>query len=775
MAHIKLEESKIVRSVRYYGLEESRHRFVKFERAAKMYFFLGIISLFFSPFLSVFFVFLLILKTNKEILSVFFRNENYIRRYYSILQPQTAKNVISTIGYRIYEEEVDSHISLIKMKDTKALMAKQTKMLKPNSIERHVGIDKKAATTHVALVGKTGAGKTECIRSVSDDVMKFGGGIVFNDGKSDTKMLNEVMVQAKENYRETSVQVMNLLKPEKSSESNTFNFINNQHPVKLVEFLGNLAFKEQSDGNTAHFQNRGKALLLPAVSASYLRNQILNEGIDSEIISSNMQIINLTLIYITFYCMCRDIDYIIENNKEVKKIIESKKIVSIKSEYFENIEKLIACVIQEPTSKSKIEKKLNIEYTFIKESYNNVFKIISTYMNDIWSRFSPMLEASSFATYAIGKNGKKEFYTISPNVNNIYTQGEIKEFYNTIREIFSKKTPAQGDIEDAEEMRKKTEVNEIIKNAIIKFRGKKSIFKDLSTCFASDKSSLEKVPSDAMQQHAYAQQQWTSLFNVFTAYKHVFAQTKSEIDPVDLIKDNKILYILLPPLELSKSQVEILGKIIISTIKNFAGYSLGGEHISLHKTIKKISIDKMTPKPFTLVNLDEYGAYPVPDLDTLLAQARSLNIGFFLGIQDFVSLKASGTDETSQKRALGNTSKIFFKIADEDVIKWADSMINEQTVESPEYQRDASGELTIDTKVTIKKEKLIDIRATQDFDDGFCLMMLGAENDRALYVQTFYHGGKSGNVRINHLQPIKTKNLHTNVEASKDNFLKTAS
>lgn len=756
MASILLQTNKINRSVRYLGLEESRFRFKRYTKTARALFWLSFFCAFFSPFASVFFFCLLILKTGNQLFGVFFKNEAYIRQYNAILQPQTANKVVSIIGYRVYDEELDGHLSIIKSGDIESLSAKQKTMEQPHNKLRHVGIDMKIAKTHLCLVGKTGAGKTECLRSLMDDIMKFGGGIAFNDGKSDIKMLNEVMMQAKRNYRETSVRVLNFLKAEKSAESNTFNFFNNQHPVKLVEFLSSLAFKESSEGNTAYFQNRGKALLLPVVSALYTRNKLLNEGLDSEKIRDNMQVLNVSLIFITFYCMCRDIDGIIAKNSKVVAMISDKSIITAKTTFFDNIEKLLATIIQEPTRRIDIERELGIEYAFIKDAYTNVFQTIKSYLGNVWNRFTPMLESVSLAVYGQGRansNDLKFFYTKDHNQNNLYTLQDIKFFYNNIKEAYTSDSSNNEDSESSKQT--KEAAKRALKDFGLNTINEKSFNSILQDAFAGKDGSLEKPPADAIQQHAYAQQQWEQLFNVFTAFKHIVAQPKSEIDPIDVISDNQILYTLLPPLELSRAQVEILGKILIMTIKNFAGMALGGEFIGSHNTIKNIAKDKFTPKPFTLISLDEYGAYPVGDIDTILAQVRSLNMSVALGIQDFVSLKTSGTDETAQKRALANTSKIIFKVADRDVIEWLETMITEQEVEKSEYKRDAAGELVLDTSTQLVKEKLVPIRKVLDADNGFCLMLLGAENDRAVWTHTFFRGGETGNVKLIHTNAIK--------------------
>lgn len=750
MPAILVQDNKINRSVRYMGLEESRNRFKKMVKSIRFCFVLSVIFYLFSPFFCFFFLVLVMVKIS-EIFSVFFKNEAYIRQYNAILQPQTAQKVVSVIGYRVYDEELDGHLSIIKSGNMKSLADKQKRMELPVNKMRLIGIDKKTATTHILLVGKTGAGKTECIRSISEDILLNGGGIFFNDGKSDTKMLSEFMNQAKKCGRETSVKVINFLKPEKSPETNTFNFFK-AHPIKLVEFLGNLAFKQSNEGNTAYFQNRGKALLLPVVSALYIRNKLKNEGLDSERIIDNMQISKLSITFIAFYCMCRDIDDIIAKNEEVQKIINDKSIITPETHFFNNIEKLLAIVVQEPTKRIIIEKHLNIEYSFIKESYNNVYTTINSYTGMIWLRFSTILPALSLVIYAKFKNENRNFFAITNNKDELISIEEIKSTYNEIKEAWT--VSRDGNI-DNQDIQRKLLNEEIVGKYAKKTLTFKTVNAALVEGFSNPALSIENPPQDAIQQHAYAQQQWSALFNLFTQFKHIVAQSRSEIDPIEIVKDNQILYVLLPPLELQTDQVQTLGKIIIMTIKDFAGYALGGEFIGIHQTIKNIAKDCYTPKPFTLIVLDEYGAYPVGDIDTILAQVRSLNMSVVLGIQDLVSLKTSGSDDTAQRRALANTTKIVFKIADRDTIEWLETMVAEQEVEKQEFKRDAAGELVLDVSTTLNKEKIIPIRKTLEADNGFCLMLLGSETDRAVWCHTLFRGGSEGNVRLIHTNFIK--------------------
>lgn len=234
----------------------------------------------------------------------------------------------------------------------------------------------------------------------------------------------------------------------------------------------------------------------------------------------------------------------------------------------------------------------------------------------------------------------------------------------------------------------------------------------------------------------------------FSVYKHVFGQTNSEIKPDKLIKDNKFLYVLLPPLEQAPAQIEILGKILIMTIREVTALALGGDTVSIHKTLINIKKDKLTPKPFTLVVLDEYGAYPVDGIDTLLAQVRSYNISLFLGIQDYASLKAGGDNQTSQERALANTGKWLFQTEDKTGIEWIESMIPENLVMERKFQKDAHNNLVETTDVEISREKYFNPSLLRDFRSGFSVILSGGDDTGITFMQSFYRGGKAGNVFV---------------------------
>lgn len=669
----------------------------------------------------------------KDIIYEFFYDKKKYDKYAKLMQPKSASQVLTTIGYQVFPEELEEHLGLVgdrTANGAKKLAEKQKMMLKPENKYRWVGYDKKILTTHLMMPGKTGSGKTEGIRSIADDVLKIGGGFLFNDGKSDAKMFAEFQRQAKQAGRETSTYVLNFLKAEKIAESNTFSPLGIMHPIKIVEFFGSLIGGGGNDGNAKYFFNRGKAMLFPIVNSTYIRDKYFGEGFSIEKIFDNNSVINISLIHVAMYCMCKDVN---ENIKKTTKLsVAINSITTIVSDQdFAEIEKTIDYITQNPTQKD-IVGEAGLTYVEIKEMYSNSYLLIKSYMEKVWNQFGPMLQNISKVIYKMSRQDGYHFFG-----EDAMSMVDIKRQYNTIKEIMVKKNEQL-----AREFQRKYSLTELELTTLVE-------------TFTSNKGTLENPPPDAIQQHSYAQQQWSLLESIFTTYKHIFGQNKPEIKPDKLIRDNKFLYILLPPLEVQPDVVEILGKMIIMTIREVAAIALEGEKLSQHVTIGQIRKDRVTPKPFTFVVLDEYGAYPVAGIDTLLAQVRSLNISMAVLVQDYASLKTGGDDTTSQERALANTTKMLFKMEDDKAVDWVNKMMAEVETEEVKYDRNAHGTLIAKQDVEIKKEKVFDAAKLRDFDNGFSLLLTGSGIEGSTFIQTFYRGGKAENIMIKRYLPFE--------------------
>ena len=720
---------------------KSRRYFMSRVSRMRLYLALSPFVFLISPVVGVMLILMCIAEFYVGIFREFISHPKRFERYYEMFRPKVDDKVLSVVGYAVDHEDLESHLSLVKSHDAKRMAEKQKQMMTPVNKSKWVGFGKKTLTTHVIMCGKTGSGKTEGIRSISDDVMRNGGGFMFNDGKSDEKMLGEVYAQAKKAGRETSFAVLNYLKAEKMSETNTLNPIGIMHPLRAVEFLGSLVHKEGGDGNKEYFFNRGKAMLAAPTTALSIRRELTGEPFDFERIMDNTNIKDLAILNLLFYCMVRDLNEVIKQDVRVQGRLAGFR-RSDCNEYVREVHTLIDYITQRPQERKIFEEYLRLEYRLIKETYNNAYTLMKGYLSGVWNQYDTYLDVIGRIIYAKAKVDGKIFFSNKKRDELLSFEAFKKVYYYEIKDRMS----------DEDNMR-------TLYAEISSFDNWGS--KDFLTArdgFHRKKGSggnIEEIPDDAVQQHSYAQQQWGELTGIFAMYKHIFGQTKSEVEPRKLLLDNKILYNLIPILELSDSYIQIIGKISVMMIKEVAAIALGGEHLSVHKTLKSILKDKMTPKPFSLVVLDEYGSYPIAGIDKLLMQLRSLNISVVLGVQNYAGLKTGGNDTTSQENALSNALKWFLKIEDEQSIKWIKEMTSEEHVLVDDLQRDARGDIVSTDTTRIEKRRSFDPEKLRDFENGFSIVLAGNSKDGIIPMQSFYRGGKTVTMHIKRFEPIE--------------------
>lgn len=663
----------------------------------------------------------------QSFLKEIFQNENKYAKYNKKFAPKISKEALSIIGYIIKENEVQQHLSILE--DSDALKKKQEKYKQKSHEHLHFGWGLKKLVTHVALIGKTGSGKTEGVRALLSDTLSIGAAASLNDGKADIKMYYEMANDAKKKRRETSHYIINYLKPTNGAETNTISLFKLMHPLKLVNFLGDLIDKGGSSGQEKYFQERGKSMLLPIVQTLYVRDELKGEAITFEKIEQYSTIESLVQLQVILYCMCRDLNNIIKNKEDVQ--VYLNEITDKDNKDFQEIDKIIDYIIDNPSKRVEIESIIGIKYSTIREIYKNSYSVLSSYLRQVWASFNRYNSALEEITYLIAKD--KGLVCFSLSFDEMCSIESIKKVYNEIAEI--------GKSQDTDEL------NKYLTENMLRSRLKDKTIRDWRQAFIAKEGTVIDPPSNAIQQHSYAQQQWTQLMQLFIKYNHVFGQSNAEIDPKQAMLDNKIIYTLLPTLE-SGADTEILGKIIIMILKEIAAVSLGGEKISIHKTLRNIIKDSVTPKPFALIFLDEYGAYPVPGLDLLLAQLRSLLYSVFVGIQDLASTKAGGNDITSLKRFIANTTKMILRIDDEDTLDYLSKYISKRMIYSYKQKVNHRGEIVKTPELEAKEVPVFKKEILQSADNGMCAIFGGSTEDDISLVQTFYQGGSDDTITI---------------------------
>jgi energy-coupling factor transporter ATP-binding protein EcfA2 len=603
--------------------------------------------------------------------------------YENILLPLMVADHYVRIGYEIPEDNelLEDHIKIAAMPKDQAVkeLAKREKQArkKPWTL---VGISKNVMTRHFWLIGATGAGKTSLLMTLFKAVMKVGAGLIFVDGKSDAKMFRKLYSLAKEIGREFSVYVINLLKPEETKfDTNTFQPLATLSPSAQVEFLASIASTGAS-GDMAYWEGRGKSLLAPVIFTLALRKKYWYEGYSYQNVNTALSAMEFSLYAVILGVLAKALNDKIGKDPRMTKFLRDARKYATPRSSVENLEVLTAYLIQYPHKAEEIER-LGYRRSFIEDTYMAYRTAIETYLGTLSTVWTQNVKKAIEGMYSMMKQRGKNPLGLS--------FVELREEY----ERFLKTDPNVG-------------------------------------------KALTDIPEKDAVQHNYAQQQWTLLFTAFDKFSHVFGATDPDVDMLDILRNNKVLYVLLPVLEQDKKSAEILGKTVVMAIKSAASTALGGKIEGLTNTQLNIVESRITPIPLGLVVLDEYGAYPVPDIDTLAAQVRSINMSFWLSTQDYTSARVGGTDENSVKRVWANTSKVVLKLEDPETRDNLERLIKEKYVAtvSGATQLDSSTE-TPEATVSVQKEKWIDLEKTSRFDKGMSLWIV---NGKPAYVQCFW-------------------------------------
>jgi hypothetical protein len=537
------------------------------------------------------------------------------------LQPLLTKKHYFTFGYEIADDEIEEHLTILKT-NPKLLGVKASKVQREERY-REVGVDKDILTRHFIILGTTGAGKTSLLMVIFERHMSLGGGLIFVDGKAEEEMFKKLYSLASKHKRERDVFLINFLNTEEYKEdTNTFNPILTLPPVQAVSFLASLM--GEAGGDQAYWQGRGKALLRPLIFFHYFRKKYWDELYSYENIQSGLEMKETTLLAILTYTLAKDYETKLKNDTTLERLYREGKAKATASSDFEYMQVLRSYFIRNPQKREEF-KNLGYDPDYLE----GLFKVYTLFRGYISGLSQEWYDAVKFL-------GEEYYYHLSKtsDIRNLSIETLRKEFDEFVKEL----------------KRKIAEQNDEVAKRFLEIYENPNLLEE------------------AQKQHGFAMQQWTDIFSQIEVYSHIFGSTNPDIDFVDVIKNNKILYVLLPAMKADQSTVDLLGKMIVLAIKQACSVALGGK-VEMSRDEKKIFKSRITPKPLGLVVLDEYGAYPVSGLDVIFAQVRSLNISFMVSVQDYQSLRPEGKDEGGAKRAWANSSKIVFLIKDEETLE----------------------------------------------------------------------------------------------------------
>lgn len=146
-------------------------------------------------------------------------------------------------------------------------------------------------------------------------------------------------------------------------------------------------------------------------------------------------------------------------------------------------------------------------------------------------------------------------------------------------------------------------------------------------------------------------------------FGQVFNTTTPEIDLTDIVKNNKMCYVMLPTMEKDTAALN-LGKMVLSDLRTTVAKMQG-----LTKSER--------PNPPFICFADEMGSYVMPGISRVFEQARSAGIVMIPAFQTFANL-ASVSPEF-EEMIIGNTwTKAFFKLGSMDSATKAADLIGQE-------------------------------------------------------------------------------------------------
>lgn len=599
--------------------------------------------------------------------------------YRRALKPRLSRKSWLEVGVEIDRDEFLKHLNDMD----------ENKFVKPEAVMRNrpydvVGFSKNDIVTHFWFIGTTGAGKTSTIMTILNDTFIKGGGAIFIDGKSDTKMAKQCYALAKRSGRESDFYLINFLEPEKKRESNTFNVISTFTPSQAVEFLASLL--PAPSGDQAYWQERGRSLLKSIVFPLAFRKKYYDEPFSYENLRQGMQWANIVFTLALMDATVKRLEELVaQREKELGLMLKRAQRLGFTDRRFPRVSALKSLFVQYPDEKAVFDQKfpeLPDASDFLSDAYE-AYTTLRDYINELDSSYYPQ---------------RLEFYDM------FYTQVAdrvLEASVREMRELFDaflsmKVDPAQG---------------------------------------VSMRDVLFSIQKEAIRQLGYGQQQWSNIFTELNEYSHIFGALYPDIDIVDVIRNNKILYVLLPPLEKSQNAISLLGKMILVAVKQATAKALGG-NIEMSGTKGEILKSQITPKPLFMIIADEYGSYALQDTETLVAQIRSLNMGMIISTQDYTSSRTRDSfGDHAAKRLWANTKKFILRVEDEETIQKLKMMLEDEYVVKQSVVVGAEGELYEEEGASVQREPLVRASDLPKMKNGLGIFLYEGE---AIFCQMFY-------------------------------------
>jgi len=606
----------------------------------------------------------------------YFSDEEMRALYENQMKPKITKTQYLQVGYEIYPSELNRHLKLVdklledkkEQKEAGKILSAKANYYRKFEPWRIVGYSKKTLTTHKWIVGTTGAGKTSYIMQGFLKQFEQGGGVIFVDGKGDLKGAFKFVKLAEKSGRINDVLILNFLTADQyKRHTNTYNPFLVFPPAVLVEFLDSLI---PGGGEQEYWKGRGVSLMRSLVFAFAFRKKFWGEPFSYETLRTYREVKPFTILASAIFSLAMFEDVKLERDARVSHLISQARRILQAQTPFPFLELVAGYLKQNPAIKEELERLgYNTEYI------NDLWEVVGYFLTWIPAISDEWKEAVLFmASQMLTKKGEKiKSLSIS----------DFLELYSAIEREAS--FPSEN-------------VERWVKNP-------------------------QGANPDAIQQHLYAMQQWDKPFSIFQQYSHIFGALQSDIDFEDVIKNNKLLYVVLPPLRQSEETTMFLGRLVLMSIRQASSKALGGA-VELTKRQSQLLTARITPNPPFLIVLDEYGAYPVEGIDTILAQVRSINISTWIATQDFTSGRVKGErKEEAVLRMWANTNiKVLMKNLDKEIIQILRDYLPKRKVaqETVHFRNDL---IYKDTQIILQDEEVFQGHKLEYFKNGLSFII----------------------------------------------------
>lgn len=173
----------------------------------------------------------------------------------------------------------------------------------------------------------------------------------------------------------------------------------------------------------------------------------------------------------------------------------------------------------------------------------------------------------------------------------------------------------------------------------------------------------EEWDPEVRNQHGYLTGQFSRVLSMMMdTYGYIFDTQHPEIDPEDVLLNNRILCILVPSLEKSPSEASALGKLTVNSVRLMMARNLGFKVEGNEDDVLNI---KQTNSPYpSIIIWDELAYYFAEGIAVMYAQARSLGFMMVASVQDVQKLMDAG--DKGEIGALIANTKVKWSLALED-------------------------------------------------------------------------------------------------------------